>query len=141
MKRHAIVLLAAAGVLAGCGNYSPTQPTRAAASQPVEPPPIITISGTVTDTASRPLAGVSVEWAGVAEALGDRGHGVLTATDGTYHLPICCMGDGVVQYGFFMYALKDGYATQSVQTTLSETTVNFRLEAAATAITILNTRL
>jgi hypothetical protein len=84
-----VLILLAAAVLVGCSEH-PTQPTQSTtiAKSPVQYGPSVTISGTVTDTSNRPLADVNVNWVGAAEYWGDRGHGVMTDANGTYHLNV-----------------------------------------------------
>jgi hypothetical protein len=65
-----------------------------------------------------------VEWAGLAEAWGDRGHGVTTDSSGFYRMnvgPLGGPGSGAGQ--FLMRASKTGYVSQEVQATLGEMVV------------------
>ena len=137
------IILLAGAILVGCGG-TPTQPTPLTTATPVptvmEPGRSATISGTVTDTLDQPLAGVNVLWAGLAEAPGDRGHGVMTDAQGAYHLSVGTLGGpGAAEGRFDLYATKDGYLGQMVETALSDTTVNFRLAPVSAALPTLPT--
>src|SRR5215831_8755660 len=122
------IILLAGAILVGCGG-TPTQPTPLTTATPVptmESGRSATISGTVTDTLDQPLAGANVQWAGLAEAPGDRGHGVMTDAQGAYDLNVGNLGGpGAAEGRFDLYAAKDGYQPQMVETALSDTTVNF----------------
>jgi hypothetical protein len=88
------------------------------------------VIGIVTDSATRlPLAGALISWTGLAEAWGDRGHGVATDADGAYQLAVSDLGGPGSDEGLFMMrASKGGYVSQTVRVTLAEAVnVNFEL--------------
>jgi hypothetical protein len=90
------------------------------------------ISGMVVEAAtSSPIAEARVEWAGLAEAWGDEGHGVLTDASGRYSMTVGRLGGpGAAEGLIVMRASKPGYADQSQQVKLTlgrATTVNFEL--------------
>jgi hypothetical protein len=84
------------------------------------------VTDAVTDTA---LAGANIEWTGLAEAWGDRGHGVVTKADGSYELVISNLGGpGSEQGQVNIRAMKSGYVEKAMKVTLSPvTTINFAL--------------
>jgi hypothetical protein len=72
--------------------------------------------------------GANVEWAGLAEAWGDRGHGVQTDQDGFYKMSIGPLGGpGSAGGVFWMRATKNGYTGQEMQVHLDSLEVNFVL--------------
>jgi hypothetical protein len=88
------------------------------------------VTGRVTDAVTdTPLAGANVEWTGLAEAWGDRGHGVVTKTDGSYEVVISGLGGpGSEQGQVNIRAMKSGYVEKAMKVTLSPvTTINFAL--------------
>ena len=89
------------------------------------------ITGMVTDAATGlPLKGARIEWAGLAEAWGDRGHGVVTDASGAYSLSVGPLGGpGTAEGRFWMRVSTDGYIEQVIQTSLNDRTVNFALQA------------
>src|SRR5512139_1185234 len=122
MRRFLIVLVVAlAGTLFACDSRStPVGP-------PPPPPSANVLSGVVRDANSLlPIAGANVAWAGLAEAWGDRGHGVGTDAEGRYRLTI----SGLEGLGpeINVQASKDGYVPQVVQVSVAgELEQDFRL--------------
>jgi hypothetical protein len=87
------------------------------------------VTGVVTDAVTKePIAGASVEWAGVAEAWGDRGHGVMTDANGTYQMLVGPVPGG----GILMRAWKAGYESRVLTATVTPSVVvNFALTPGA----------
>jgi hypothetical protein len=124
------VLCATAVLLFGCSVSSPTRRLTQPSDLPVVPSSIVPkVHGFVTDVSGNPLARVQVEWAGVAEAWGDRGHGVSTGTDGAYTMGIIGFNDRVPGApSFIMRATKPGYAQQDLEVRYVDgLEVNFQL--------------
>jgi hypothetical protein len=93
---------------------------------------ISTVTGFVLDDTSwQPLVGAVVEWAGLAEAWGDEGHGVFTDAAGRYVLQVSHLGGpGAAEGVIVMRATRERYVPLSKQVTLvlgGRTTVDFRL--------------
>ena len=140
MKPAAVVFLIG---LAGCtADVTPTQPTTSpqpiTLSLPSTPRLLGTspanttymVTGTVTNGATGvTIAEAAIEWAGLAEAWGDRGHGVTTGSDGVYHIQIGQLGGPGSTKGIVtMRASKTGFQEQARTVTLPEgVTVNFAL--------------
>lgn len=129
-----LTLLVSLGLLCGCVNDS--NPVRANPFRPTpvpsSGPPGLTdlVSGIVTDVSQRPLSDANVEWAGLAEAWGDRGHGVRTDANGRYTANVGPLGGpGSAEGLFVMRAAKAGYlpSTLRVQLDPAGTSVNFTL--------------
>jgi hypothetical protein len=129
-----LTLVVSIGLLCCCVNDS--NPVRAnpirATPVPSSGPPGLTdlVSGIVTDVSQRPLSDANVEWAGLAEAWGDRGHGVRTDANGAYTMRVGPLGGPGSTEGLFnRMARKVGYlpSTLRVQLNPAGTTVNFTL--------------
>lgn len=92
-----------------------------------------TVVGTVLDADSlQPIAGATVEWAGLAEAWGDRGHGVRTDANGRYSEAVGGLGGpGAAEGEIVMRASHPGHteAVQHVKLELGGVTkVDFQLK-------------
>lgn len=129
-----LTLLVSLGLLCGCANGSnPAGPTPGSSTAPQSTVPqdaSTRVTGMVTDPSQRPLSDVNVQWAGLAEAWGDRGHGVRTDANGAYTLGVGPLGGPGSTEGLFnMLADKVGYlpSTLRVQLNPAGTTVNFTL--------------
>jgi hypothetical protein len=87
------------------------------------------VTGVVTDAVTKePIVGASVEWTGVAEAWGDRGHGVMTNANGTYKMFV----GPVPGAGLLIRAGRSGYESHVVTATLTPSVVvNFALTPAS----------
>jgi hypothetical protein len=89
------------------------------------------VTGLVKDAVTgEPITDAAIEWTGLAEAWGDRGHGVKTDANGHYQLPVGQLGGpGSAQGTFLIRASKAGYISVELNATLTEhTEVNFNLE-------------
>jgi hypothetical protein len=89
------------------------------------------ISGAVVDgTSGQPVRGATVEWAGLAEAWGDRGDGVNTDNNGKYLIRIGSLGTRnapppeILMHATFAEISSD---TRQVALLQEQTTVNFSL--------------
>jgi hypothetical protein len=85
------LLLLVLGVLYGCDSSIPpiVAPTGPSSLPPSAPSLGTTVTGTVIDSVSKQvLVSANVQWAGLAEAWGDRGHGVFTNSHGVFTLPV-----------------------------------------------------
>lgn len=137
-----LALVVSLGMVSGCGDDShpvaaTPVPSSTLAPSPSPPapsprPPGLTaiVSGIVTDLSQRPLSGASVEWAGLAEAWGDRGHGVTTGANGAYTMGVGPLGGpGSVEGLIWMRATRAGYLVSELRVQLNPTgtTVNFTL--------------
>jgi carboxypeptidase family protein len=128
------IFVVSAAALCGCGG-SPTAPDTnspppVAGSAPNVPRTTQIVTGVVRNEINGdPIAGVAIEWTGLAEAWGDRGHGVKTDQSGRYELPVGPLGGpGSGPGTFMMKASKDGYDSVALQVTFAEhTEVNFNL--------------
>ena len=87
------------------------------------------VTGVVRDAVSgAALPGAQVEWAGIAEAWGDRGSGVTTDAEGRYQLWVGPLdGPGSGNGAFSLRASKAGYSEAHVIANLAQQTVNFDL--------------
>lgn len=109
-------------------SFRPTAPTPSAPTPPTQGRYIVT--GRIIDAATNsPLAAANVEWAGLAEAWGDRGHGVVSKADGSYELVISGLGGPGSEQGLVnIRAVKAGYVEKAMKVTLSPvTTIDFAL--------------
>ncbi len=132
-------------MVAGCDKSSPSRsptspsPTTTSAPDPTGGPPTGpsgSVTGVVKDAVTnQPLAAAAVAWAGLAEALGDRGDGVRTGVNGAYHMQIGPLGGPGSREGrFVMQASKEGYINRTVEATLADgLTVDFNLQPAPAA--------
>jgi carboxypeptidase family protein len=125
--RRLVVLCATAVLFVSCGDRPPTRPSGGIPT--VAPNPSIPrIHGFVTDAFGQPLTGARVEWAGVAEAWGDRGHGVPTDTQGAYTFGINGLESIPGAPTVNLRATKAGYAEQEMQVRFVDgLEVDFRL--------------
>jgi hypothetical protein len=92
-----------------------------------------TVEGVVLDAdSSQPIAGAGVEWMGLAELWGDRGHGVTTDGAGKFRMVVSNLGGpGADARLIWMRATSRGYAEHQQEVALEMmgvTTVNFLLQ-------------
>ena len=117
--------------LAGCSSDSTSLARSSSATSPSPTSPALTVSGVVVDgTSGLRISGAQVEWAGLAEGWGDRGHGVFTAADGSYTMAVSPAGPGAAEGQIVMRATKSGYVTNQRRVTIAltgNTTVDFEL--------------
>jgi len=116
---------------AACGSTNVAGPSDRAAEPPLPlpAPNLAAIArGVVSDPSGMPIMGATVEWAGLAEAWGDRGDGVQTDQDGFYKISIGPLaGPGTLEGVAWMRATKEGYAGKETQVHLDSLEVNFTL--------------
>jgi hypothetical protein len=99
------------GLMCGCGNGDNVR------TLPVPSPQVgvtVSVMGFVTDPAGQGLPGATVEWTGLAEAWGDRGHGVATDSTGAYSVPVGPL-ESLVSDLVQLRVTKTGYVTSQRQ--------------------------